>query len=536
MTSEAFVQSNRPNIVVILADDMGFSDIGCFGSEIQTPALDSMAKKGVRFTQMYNCARCCPTRASLLTGLYPHQAGVGHMIQDRGVGPAYQGFLRDDCVTIGEALQEADYCTCYAGKWHASSGIPLVGDPVAEPGEYGNPYPVSRGFERFYGTLAGAGSYYYPHALMEQDRRIEPDSEDFYYTDAISEKACGMIEEADAQKRPFFLHVCYTAPHWPLHARPEDIERYRGKYRKGWDYFRTARHEELKGAGALNPKWEISARDSRSHDFLADSPERQDWEDLRMAVYAAQVECMDRGIGQILQTLRQRGLEENTLVLFLSDNGGCAEFLREDGEKNSHPGRYQFSGRPGQTVTVGNTPSIQPGPADTFMSYDLPWANVSNAPFRLYKHWVHEGGISAPCVAQWPEKVANPGGFIHRPCHVVDIMSTCLEAAGAAYPTEFKGRPIQPTEGESFLTLLEGKGTERDCPLFWEHEGNAAMRAGPWKLVRKYPGDWELYNMDEDRTELRDLSHGDKDRLRRMAGEYATWAERCGVVDWSRVR
>jgi len=521
----------RPNIVVILADDMGFSDIGCFGAEIRTPHLDALAKDGVRFTQFYNCARCCPTRASLLTGLHPHQAGVGHMIDDYGIGPAYQGYLREDCVTLGEVLRPHGYRTCYAGKWHASPGLPLLGEPLAEPGTARNPYPVSRGFDRFYGTLAGAGGYFWPHALMRQDRRIEPEGEGYYYTDAVSREAARMIDEAAAEAQPFLLHVCYTAPHWPLQAWPEDIERYRGTYRRGWDPVRTARHEQLKGLGILNPKWPISPRDAASRDFLADDPARREWEAMRMAVYAAQVESMDRGIGEILARLEAHGLADDTLVMFLSDNGGCAEFLKEDGRENGWPGRYRFSAPPGQACTVGNIVGLEPGPASTFMSYDLPWANASNAPFRLYKHWVHEGGIATPMVARWPRQ-ARAGGIVHRPCHVVDIMATCVDIAGATYPQTYNGNDIQPMEGESLRPLLRGDEPPRARPLAWEHEGNGALRDGPWKLVRKHGGPWELYNLDDDRTELDDRAGREPARRDTMLRAYREWALRCGVRDW----
>ena len=531
MDTEAGTKQDRPNIIVILVDDMGFSDIGCYGSEIRTPNLDAMSQDGVRFSQMYNCARCCPTRASLLTGLYPHQAGVGHMIADHEVGPAYQGYLRQDCVTIGEVLRDHGYQTCYAGKWHTSPGIPVEGDPIADPGSLRNPYPLSRGFDRFYGTLAGCGNYFNPHGLMVQDRRIEPEGDDYYYTDAISDNACSMITEATSDARPFFLHVCYTAPHWPLHARPGDIERYRETYRKGWDYFRTARHEEQKALGITSPDWDISPRDPESRDFSEDSPARQEWEALRMAVYAAQIESMDRGIGRILQSVSNSGIEENTLVMFLSDNGGCAEFLREDGDGKGWPSSYRHTAPPGQVCTVGNIESLEPGPVTTFMSYDLPWANASNAPFRLYKHWVHEGGIATPLILKWPGAV--PGsGVTHTPGHVVDIMATCLDAAGATYPESYGGFDIPATEGQSLIPLALDSDRDRDRPIFWEHEGNCAMRDGDWKLVRRHPDNWELHNMLEDRTELYDRASTETVRCDAMVAQYGEWAARCGVLDW----
>jgi arylsulfatase A-like enzyme len=521
----------RPNIVVILADDMGFSDIGCFGSEIRTPTLDALAAGGVRFTQMYSCARCCPSRASLLTGLHPHQAGVGHMIQDRGVGPAYQGFLRDDCLTLGEVLRPAGYRTLYAGKWHVSPGLPVLGEPVAPVGSARNPSPLSRGFDRFYGTLAGCGNYFNPHGLMDQDRRIRAEDPVYYYTDALTDRACGMVREAAALGSPFFLHVCYTAPHWPLHAWPEDVARCEGRYDGGWDAVRAGRLERLRAMGIVDSRWPLSPRDAQSRDFHADRPERRAWEASRMEVYAAQVEAMDRAIGGLVQTLRAAGVLDDTLLLFLSDNGGCAEYLNEDGDGKSWPSVYRHTARPGETCTVGNIAGMRPGPATTFMSYDLPWANASNTPFRRYKHWVHEGGIASPSVAHWPRRAAA-GALIHRPCHFVDLMATCVELAGASYPRSTAGRAIQPMAGESMVPALTGRDTERERPLFWEHEGNRAVRDGRWKAVQAHGGPWELYCMEVDRTETRDLASTEPARLRRMIGDYEAWAASCGVRPW----
>lgn len=524
-------RTDRPNIVVILADDMGYSDIGAYGSEINTPALDTLAHEGVRFTQMYNAARCCPTRASLLTGVYPHQAGVGHMIQDHGVGTAYQGYLSRNTVTIGEVLRDAGYKTAYAGKWHASPGIPVVGQPVAPPGTLRNPWPLSRGFERFYGTLAGACNYFNPHALFEQHNRVEAVGEDYYYTDAIGDHAGRMIDEAAADRRPLFLHVCFTAPHWPLHAKPDDIEAYRGQYRKGWDYVRTGRHEELRSRGLVDRRWEISPRDPDSREFGADPRPRQEWEATRMSVYAAQIHAMDRAIGRIIAALERNGMDENTVVMFLSDNGGCAEFLNEDGSENEWPGHYARTARPGEVCRVGNLEGVEPGGATTFMSYDLPWANVSNTPFRRYKHWVHEGGIATPFIVRWPGK-SRAGNIDHNAWHVMDIMATCLELAGASYPSRRGDHDIVPLEGESFADAIVSESGGRDRPLFWEHEGNCAVRHGRWKLVKEHGSDWELYDMVADRTELHDLSRRNPEVRTRLADMYRGWAERCGVLEW----
>ena len=519
----------QPNIILVLADDMGFSDIGCYGSEIRTPNLNRLADGGIRFTQLYNCARCCPSRASLLTGLYPHQAGVGHMVEDVGI-PGYQGYLRDDCVTIAEALHAGGYQTFLSGKWHVGGGYLAHKPETWRPGEPGHPLPVQRGFDRHYGMLGGGGSYFYPPYMIENTTLIETPTEDYYLTDAISDRAIAMIDEASRKEAPFFLYAAYTAPHWPLHALPEDIAKYEGLYRKGgWDAIRTARHEELKGLGILDQRWEISPRDHQAPAWA--DIKYKDWEDLRMAVYAAQVDRMDQGIGRIMKKLQELKIEENTLIIFLSDNGGCAEFLAEDSDK-PEPFRYNIPTPDGRAMHIGNTSAIRPGSDDTFMSYDLPWANASNAPFRLYKHWVHEGGISTPMIAYWP-KVIKKRGIEHPVLHVIDFMAAFLDIAGLAYPEEYNGRAIQSLEGESFLPLLQGKSWQRERPLVWEHEGNRAVRDGRWKLVSQYPGTWELYDMVEDRTECHDLVKKHQPQVKKMLKMYEEWAERCGVVPWA---
>ena len=525
----AEVAPRRPNFVVILADDLGYSDIGCYGSEIATPNLDALAGSGLRFSQAYNCARCCPTRAALLTGLYPHQAGVGHMTGNDGIRE-YQGYLRDDCVTIAEALKSGGYRTLMAGKWHVGGTYEANRPDAWRPGTPDHPLPVQRGFDRHYGMLSGGGSYFNPPYMVRDDKQIvaAAESESYYLTDAISDHAAEMVEEAAAEEAPFFLYVAYTAPHWPLHALPDDIARYEGRYGAGWDAVRTARHEELKGMGVLDAGWEISPRDSDSRPW-SEVRERV-WEDRRMAVYAAQVECMDRGIGRIMATLERTGTTDDTLVLFLSDNGGCAEFLAEE-TGSAEPFRYDIPTRDGRPMRIGNTPAIAPGADDTFQSYDLPWANASNTPFRLFKHWVHEGGIATPLVASWPRMIEQRG-IVHEPVHVVDLLPTLLEAAGVSYPEEYAGRPLTPVEGESLLSLLAGERWTRDRPLFFEHEGNRAVRDREWKLVSRHPGSWELYDMLRDRTELHDLAATRGDEVRRLTRLYDDWARRCGVLPW----
>ncbi len=518
---------SRPNIILILADDMGFSDLGCYGSEIKTPYLDHMAEKGLRFTGMYNGARCCPARASLLTGLHPHQAGVAHMTMDLGI-PGYRGFLRPDCVTVAEVLRASGYRTLLAGKWHVGGNYRAHDRESWKrtAGDEGHPLPTQRGFDRFYGILNGAGSFYDPVLLMDRETFIRAEEPEYYFTNAVTDRAIEMIRTKE--NSPYFLYLTYTAPHWPLHALPEDISRYQGLYRKGWDSVRTARHEKLKGMKLLDERWEISPRD-------VDAPPWQDvvhkdWEDLRMAAYAAQIDRMDQCIGRVMSMVHATGGEENTLVMFLSDNGGCAEFLLED-PGDAGPSLWGDRARDGRPMRIGNITGLEPGPEDTFMSYDLPWTNVSNAPFRLFKHWVHEGGIATPFIVYWPDRIKQPG-ILHEPLQLVDLTATVIDAAGAAYPEERDGMSIPPCEGESFLPLLDSKSWSKQKPLYWEHEGNRAIRQGRWKLVGEHNKAWELYDMAEDRTELNDLAQKSPDRVRDLVQQYDLWANRCGVLPW----
>ena len=529
----------QPNILLILADDMGYSDLGCYGSEIRTPNLDGLAAAGLRFSQMYNSARCCPSRASLLTGLNPHQTGVGHMMDALGP-PEYQGYLNRNCATVAEALRSAGYATYMSGKWHVGGRYDLLDDSRWEElkGSEGYPIPTQRGFDRFYGIVAGSANYFFPRMLMEDDRFLELDPAGYYFTDAITDNAVKMLDENAAAnsrasangetEKPFFLHVTYTAPHWPLHAHEEDIARYEGKYRGGWDTLRTDRHEELKASGILSDKWQISPRNA-SATAWEDEGEK-DWEDLKMATYAAMIDRMDQGIGRIMDKVREMGAEDNTLVMFLSDNGGCAEFLAEDSNR-PEPSQYASPNPDGKPVKMGNILGQRPGPGDTFMSYSLPWANASNSPFRLFKRWTHEGGISTPFIVSWPERIKQ-AGIVHEPTHISDIPATCIDAGGATYPTELNGNDITPIEGVSFMDAIDNGEWKRDLPIYWEHEGSRALRIDNWKLVAEVGGEWELYDMDDDRTELNNLVESNAPKAAEMIALYESWAERCGVQPW----
>lgn len=517
--------ARRPNIVLVLVDDMGFSDIGCYGGEIRTPNLDRLGREGMRFSSMYNAARCCPTRASLLTGLYPHRAGIGHMIGDLGMA-SYRGRLLDHTVTLAEVLKAAGYHTMMSGKWHVGGDYDSRCTEHWTPGDPVHPTPLQRGFDRFYGTLDGACSFFNPHYLIEDARRVFPDCENYYITDAFSRKAIDMIRGRQSAKAPFFLYLAYTAPHWPLHAPEEAIACYEGAYAKGWDYVRGARFEELKASGLLKDGWKISPRDPNVSPW-AEVMDKS-WEDRRMAVYAAQVELMDKGLGSLLDELDRQGIADDTVVMFLSDNGGCAEYLAEDGWARFYSGRTLD----GRDVVLGNRSDLAPGDAATFMSYETGWSNVSNAPFRMHKRFVHEGGISTPFIVRWPSRVP-PRSISHAAVHVMDVLPTCLEIAGARQLTERAERAAPDLDGESFFDCLAGATWERQQLLAWEHQGNAAIRMGEWKLVKTFKGDWELYNMDADRTELNNLVAGNESIKMRLLSEYNRWATRCDIRDWT---
>lgn len=490
--------AKRPNIVLIMADDMGFSDLGCYGGELETPNLDKLAGNGIRFTHFYNTARCCPTRSALMTGLYNHQTGIGHMVNDRGL-PAYQGYLNDKCVTIAEALKPAGYQTLMAGKWHVGENRPH--------------WPCDRGFDRYFGLISGASNYWKldgarQMALDNAPYRPPTDGK-FYMTDAFTDHAVKFVDEASGKPNPFFLYLAYTAPHWPLHAWPGDIARFRGKYKKGWDALREERHRRQVSMGIVDKKWPLTPRDPKVPAWN-DAQNKDDW-DLRMSVYAAMVYRMDQGIGKLVKKLQDRNELDNTLILFLCDNGGCAE-ENIGGEREGVPA----------------------GPAESFTSYRTPWANASNTPFRLYKHWVHEGGIASPLIAHWPARIKQKGTLTSQPGHLIDVMATAVDIGGATYPATFKGKPVTPLEGRSLAPVFDGKKRAGHPAIYWEHEGNRAVREGKWKLVSRYPGDWELYDLEADRTELNNVAGKDPRRVERMSKMYQGWADKVGAVPWER--
>ncbi len=538
--------NKRPNIILIMADDIGYSDIGCYGGEIATPNLDALAAGGLRFTQFYNTARCCPTRAALLTGLYAHQAGIGHMVD--GVGPksgaeSYSGELSRRAVTIAEALKTAGYATYVSGKWHVTQKIRPAGEADKTN------WPRQRGFDRFYGTIHGGGSFFDPNTLTRDNTYISPFADpeyrpaEYYYTDAINDHAVRFVtgHHEHHAEQPFFLYIALTAAHWPMHAKESDIAKYRGKYDAGYDAIRTARLEKMKRLGLLDARWKIPPP---AGDWSKVSDKA--WEARCMEVYAAMLDCMDQGIGRLVEALKKNGQFENTLILYLQDNGGCAEGMGRSGPHQPRadkpalpplakdylqPDMIPKQTRDGFPVRQGA--GVMPGGADTFIGYGQSWANVSNTPFREYKYWSHEGGISTPLIAHWPAGVRlEKGRLVNTPAHLIDIMATCVQLAEAKYPSEFAGGKIQPVEGVSLIPAFNGQQIQRAHPLFWEHQGNRAIRAGDWKLVSKHPGGWELYDLAADRTEMHNLAAQHPGRVKELSSQWETWAQRAGVLPW----
>lgn len=524
--SAAETNRSRPNIVVILADDLGYSDLGCYGSEIATPNLDRMAAQGLQMTQFYTTPRCCPSRAALLTGLYPQQAGLGNMMEDRGL-PGYRGELNKNAPTIAEDLRLAGYRTSMVGKWHVSH-IHFDGkrqlDHESDVPFWDNKsnWPLQRGFEEFYGTIHGVNSYYDPFSLTQGNEPISARQTDFYYTDVISDQAVRYIAQQAGSKNPFFLYVAYTAPHWPLQAPEADIAKYRPTYRAGWDVIRSNRYQRQIQLGLIPRSWPLSPRDVRVPAWS--EVKNPDWEANRMATYAAMVDRLDQGVGRILASLKASGADQNTLVIFLSDNGACDE--------NIQPNWYDVPSRTrdGRVVKVGNNDrTAMAGPEDVWQSYGPPWANVGDTPFRLYKHYVHEGGISTPFIAHWPAGIGVTHRLNREVGHVTDLMATCLDLAGGKHPATFQGQATVPLEGRSLLPVFQGQARPV-APVFWEHEGNRGVRFGPWKLVARQRQGWELYDVEADRTESNDRSEAQPAKRKELVALYDAWARRCGVV------
>ena len=496
--------TERPNILIIMADDMGFSDLGCYGGEIHTPHIDRLAVNGIRYTQFYNTGRCCPTRASLLTGLYSHQTGMGWMTAADLGTIGYTGEINKQCVTLGEVMKEAGYSTYMVGKWHVTS------DQNIGPEGPKDSWPLQRGFDKYYGSLHGGGSFFKPAVLTYGNKRIEP-SADYYLTDVLSDSAARFIEGHHLD-RPFLMYLAYTAPHFPLHAKNEDIDKYIGTYLTGWDTLRNNRYKRMGELGISDATWNLTTpmTDVKPWSEL-DEAEKKEF-DRRMAVYAAQIDNMDQGIGRVIKTLEDQGILGNTVIMILSDNGGTAEF-----------------------ISRGEVDVELIGTDESWESYRKPWATMSNTPFRFFKQWVHEGGISTPLIIHWPVGIEEKGTLRHQVGHVIDLMSTCRELAGAEYPKEYEGNEILPFEGKSLVPSFNNDDMEERL-LFWEHQATRAIRMGDWKLVANstynaepYTGEWELYNLNTDRSETTNLSLEYPEKVERLDSLWEAWMIRCNV-------
>lgn len=502
LTTSALAAQERPNILLILCDDLGFSDLGCYGGEIETPNLDRLAAEGTRFTQFYNCAVCVTTRSALLTGLHPRHGGEPR--------------LRTNMVTLGEVMRQAGYATALTGKWHLGSSAPLR--------------PIDRGFEEFYGLLSGCANFFNPakpdpvfynggkrRPFAHNETRITEFPDDYFMTDAFTDHAIETIQRFAKDEKPFFIHLCHTAPHFPLHAHEEDIARYRGKYSDGYQQLRERRQAKQIELGLFEKQPALSAVDRKTGDFRYDydvpvwdelDPAERKLEENRMEVYAAMVDRLDQGIGRVLKALDDAGVADNTIVFFLSDNGGCASW-----PTRNYEGFVEYN----EGIPVGDRRGYE------FVGKGWGWAQ--NSPFRRHKTWCYEGGICTPMIVRWPGQ--TPAGAItHQVGHIVDFMPTLLELAGGEYPSEFNDEEILPVEGKSLVPILRGEEREPHESLSWALYGNRAIRQGDWKLVWGASDQkWELYDLAEDRSETVDLASQHPERVEMMKAEWETWAK-----------
>ncbi|WP_341839896.1 arylsulfatase [Chitinophaga caseinilytica] len=507
-------QPKKPNIILIMVDDMGYSDLGSYGSEIRTPNLDRLAKEGLRLREFYNNSICAPTRASLLTGQYQHKAGVGYFDVNLGL-PAYQGFLNRQSLTIGEVLRQNGYSTLLSGKWHV--------------GNDSTSWPVQRGFDRFFGVIGGGANYFdpepmplggraYPVVLLENNRRIKPAAGSYYFTDEITRHAVDFLDEQHKSGKPFFLYLAYTAPHWPLQALPEDIAKYKGRYDIGWDSLRSERLARQRQLGLLPAGQTIAPRDSSVPDWDNLTFDQQQLWKAKMEVFAAMVDRMDQGVGQVLTKLKALGADDNTLIVFISDNGAPAEDVAHFGQK---------AGRNSGPV----------GTAGSFESQGKNWSFVSNSPFRAFKNNMYEGGISSPFIAWFPGKVPQ-GAIAKGTGHLIDLAPTFYEIAGAKYPSTFNGTTPNKLAGVSLAGLLfNNREIDPERPIFWERAGNRAVRKGKWKLVSGYPQyRWELYDLEKDRGETIDVAQQNRQVVNELSAAYFQWAEQTGVVPYDQIK
>lgn len=525
----------RPNIIVILVDDLGYSDLGCYGSEIHTPNLDKLAENGLRFTRFYNASRSCPTRASLLTGLYQHQAGIGRMTFNQNL-PGYRGQLTENGVTIAEALKDAGYNTSMVGKWHIAE-TPLKKDQrdwlnhqvFYDDFADKKCYPVNRGFDKYHGVIYGVVDYFDPFSLVDGETPVNQVPEDYYITQALSDTAVSYVNQFAHSDKPFFMHLAYTAPHWPLHALPEDIAKYENVYKVGWDKIREERYKRMKELKIFGDSDNFLS--PRHFQDAWEENKTREWDARAMAVHAAMIDRLDQGIGQLTATLEKNGELDNTLILFMSDNGCSSEDCQ-----NYSPGENDRPDmtRKGEPMIYPKNKEVMPGPQTTYAGLGAKWANVANTPFRFWKAKSYEGGICTPMIAYWPKGIKKEKGKVTAEMgHVIDIMATCLDLAKAEYPTEYNGNKIIPLEGKSLVPVFKKGKREGHQYLGFEHfHERAFMDNYGWKIVKQSgkKAVWELYNLNEDRSELNNLAAKYPERVKELEAQYKIWAERCLVV------
>jgi arylsulfatase len=526
-----FTASRRPNIILIMADELGFSDLGCYGGEIRTPNIDFLAQNGIRYTQFYNTSRCCPTRASLLTGLYNHQAGIGKMT-DAENKPGYQGHLTDNAVTLAEVLKSAGYQTAMSGKWHVSNTNGQKNpqdqlDWLNHQKDFGDfspisQYPTSRGFDKFFGNIWGVVDFFDPFSLVSGTKPINSVPKNYYHTDAINDTAVAYINSYAKSDAPFFMYVAHTAPHWPLMAPTEEIEKYKDTYKGGWDAIREARYQKMIKLGLIDPaKTKLSPRWKDDLNW-AKNPDKE-WDARAMAVHAAMIDRMDQGIGRMLAALRKNGQFDNTLILFLSDNGASPENCAAYGPGFDRPNQT----RDGRPISYDLKKRDMPGPETVYASIGQCWANVANTPYQYWKAESYEGGVRTPLVAFWPKGItAKKGSFSPQVGHVMDFMATFVEMTGATYPKSYKGHTITPTTGLSLMPSFKQKATTGHQNLFNEHFNARYARSGNWKLVAAGTDTtWKLFNLDNDQTETENVAARHPEKVRELESKWQQWAK-----------
>lgn len=529
-------EPRRPNIVLIMADDLGYSDLGSYGGEIQTPHLDSLAENGLRFTQFYNTSRCCPSRASLLTGLYNHDAGIGEMTEDRHI-PGYRGHITENTATLAEVLKSAGYHTAMSGKWHVSNTVVQKtpekqlawlnhqeNHPLFSPIEQ---YPTNRGFEKYYGNIWGVVDFFDPFSLVNGTEPVTEVPDDYYHTDAISDTAVAYINQFSKEKeKPFFLYVAETAPHWPLMAPEETIKKYENTYTDGWEATREKRYKRMVHLGIIDSA-QASLSPRIDGELNWEDNDTKEWDARAMAVHAAMVDRMDQGVGRIINALKQNGQLENTLIIFLSDNGASSENAAAYGPGFDRPSET----RDGEEIVYTTDKKVLPGPETVYASIGQRWANVANTPYKYWKAESYEGGVHTPMIAFWPEGItAEKGSFTNQVAHVMDFMATFAEVGKATYPDSLHNTAIMPLQGKSLLPIFKAEKREGHKALFNEHYGAKYARQGDWKLVKRNNEDWHLYNLAEDRTELNNLAEKHPEKVQKLDSLWQNWAENHQVL------